>query len=42
MKKIPLGSSGMEVPAVAVGCMRINGMEPQALPPTFPSASKTD
>lgn len=31
MKKIALGSSHMEVPAIAVGCMRINGMEPQAL-----------
>ena len=31
MKKIALGNSNMEVPAVAVGCMRINGMELQAL-----------
>jgi len=27
MKKIPLGTSGLEVPAIAVGCMRINGLE---------------
>jgi len=27
MKKIPLGTSGLEVPVLAVGCMRINGLE---------------
>lgn len=27
MKTIPLGTSGMQVPAIAVGCMRINGLE---------------
>ena len=27
MKKIPLGTSGLEVPAIAVGCMRIKGLE---------------
>jgi len=26
MRKIPLGKSGMEVPAVAVGCMRMSGL----------------
>lgn len=31
MKKFQLGSSGMEVPAVAVGCMRIDKMQPQEL-----------
>ncbi len=28
MRTIPLGKSGMQVPAVAVGCMRINDLEP--------------
>jgi len=28
MRTIPLGKSGLEVPAVAVGCMRINGLAP--------------
>lgn len=27
MRTIPLGKSGMQVPAIAVGCMRINGLE---------------
>lgn len=31
MKKIQLRKSGFEIPAVAVGCMRINGMEEKAL-----------
>lgn len=31
MKKFELGSSGMEVPAIAVGCMRIDKMHPQEL-----------
>lgn len=31
MKKFELGSSGMQVPAVAVGCMRIDKMQPQEL-----------
>lgn len=29
MKRIKLGKSGLEVPAVAVGCMRINGLSKQ-------------
>lgn len=28
MKTIPLGTTGLQVPAVAVGCMRINGLAP--------------
>jgi len=28
MRTIALGKSGMQVPAVAVGCMRINGLDP--------------
>ena len=28
MKSIPLGTSGLRVPAVAVGCMRINTLAP--------------
>lgn len=31
MKEIMLGSSGVKVPQVVMGCMRIGGMEPQAL-----------
>jgi len=27
MKTIPLGTTGLEIPAIAVGCMRINGLE---------------
>ncbi|NDL68551.1 aldo/keto reductase [Anaerotalea alkaliphila] len=27
MRTIPLGKSGMQVPAIAVGCMRINGLD---------------
>ena len=31
MKLIKLGVSGLEVPTIAVGCMRINGLEPTAV-----------
>lgn len=31
MKQIPLGKTGLLVPAIAVGCMRISGMEEAAL-----------
>ena len=27
MRTIPLGKSGLQVPAIAVGCLRINGAE---------------
>ena len=30
MRKFKLGTSNLEVPALAVGCMRINGLEPKA------------
>ena len=29
MKTIPLGKTGLQVPAVAVGCMRMSGLEPK-------------
>ena len=29
MKKMTLGTTGMQVPVIAVGCMRIGGMEPK-------------
>ena len=31
MKTIPLGASGLSVPAIAVGCMRITGLSEQEL-----------
>lgn len=31
IKKVPLGNSAVRVPAVAVGCMRVGGMETDAL-----------
>lgn len=31
MKKINLGNSGVEVSAISMGCMRINGLSPEAL-----------
>ncbi len=30
MKTIPLGTTGLQVPAVAVGCMRLNGLDRKA------------
>ena len=29
MKKMTLGTTGMQVPVIAVGCMGIGGMEPK-------------
>ena len=31
MKKLRIGTSGLEVSEVSLGCMRIGGMEPKAL-----------
>lgn len=31
MKRIPLGATGLQVPAIAVGCMRISGMPEEEL-----------
>ncbi len=30
MKQIPLGTTGLQVPALAIGCMRLNGLDPKA------------
>ena len=32
MKKIQLGKSGLKVPAIAVGCMRMSQADPEKLP----------
>ena len=32
MKQIPLGTTGLQVPAVALGCMRLTSLAPSAIP----------
>ena len=42
MKMIPLGTSGMQVPSIAVGCMRINGLNRTEAEAFIKSAMEAD